>query len=220
MTGAHTQDMGNYGYPQGPQYPPAQVQSHSLQFPADYQQELQRSQNFPQYTSQMAYNVPQQPLPRSPYDAMPQYQPRQSAAIEVLSNQFGVPQYYHGPESIGVSAQTSPAQQYAPSQFQQSLPYQAPGLSRTSVPAAFPTGMAEYPHGGTQDAVEQAEPEPSSPHEAYNHYQRAVRQIFEDTGTGRLVEAAHSLLQVSEWLHTHAKGLGMKAALTPTELRS
>ncbi|KAL8927997.1 MAG: hypothetical protein Q9208_002072 [Pyrenodesmia sp. 3 TL-2023] len=209
IPGVHTPDVGSYGYPQGHQYPPAQVQSSSLQFPTDYHQDLQRS-HFPQYTSQMGYNVSQQPQPRSPYDAMPQYQPRQSAAIEVLSNQFGVPQYFHGGESIGGSAHPSPAQQYAPSHFQQSLTYQAPGLGRASVPEAYPTGMAEYAESGAQEVAEQAEPQTSSQDDEYNdRFPAAIRQVFHDTSEGRLVEAAQSLLEISDWLLVHAQELGL-----------
>ncbi|KAI4147619.1 MAG: hypothetical protein L6R39_003062 [Caloplaca ligustica] len=211
MTGAQHQEVGNYGYAQGSQYQPAQVQSSSLHFPATYQPDLQRSQNVPQYTSQVAYNVPQQQQPRSPYDPMPQYQPRQSAALEVLSNQFGVPQYYPGGEPIGVAAQTSPAQQYAPSHFQQSLPYQAPGIGRGPASTAYPSGMAEYPHSSMQEMVEHPQPETSSHDEEYQKYQEAVRQVFEDASRGRLVEAAQSLLEISEWLRGHAKDLGMLA---------
>lgn len=220
MTGAQHHEMGNYGYPQGPQYHPPQVQSSSLQFPTDYHPDLQRSQNFPQYPSQMAYNVPQQQQPRSPYDAMPQYQPRQSAALEVLSNQFSVPHFYQGGESIGVSAQTSPAQHYAPSQFQQPLPYQATGIGRSAIPPAYPTDMAEYPHSGTQEAAEQAQPESATHGAELHRYQQTVRGVFEDIGRGRLVEAAQSLLEISERLLGRAKDLGgIPASAAPSTLR-
>lgn len=217
VAGAHTPDVGSYGFPPGHQYPSAQVQSSSLHFPTNYHQDLQRS-HFPQYTTQMGYNVSQQPQPRSPYDAMPQYQSRQSAAIEILSNQFGAPQYFHGAESIGVSAQTSPAQEYASSQFQPTLPYQAPGLGRPSVPEAYPTGLAEYAESGAQGAAEQAEPQSSSQDDEYNErFSAALRQVFQDTSKGRLVEAAQSLLHISEWLLVHAQGLGTTSAVAVTD---
>ncbi|KAL8764259.1 MAG: hypothetical protein Q9184_000228 [Pyrenodesmia sp. 2 TL-2023] len=219
ITGVHTPDVGSYGYPQGHQYPPAQVHSSSLQFPTDYNQDLQRS-HFPQYTSQMGYNVSQQRQPRSPYDAMPQYQPRQSAAIEVLSNQFGVPQYFHTAESVGGSAQTSPAQQYTPSHFQQPLPYQAPGLDRPSIPEAYPAGMAEYADSGAQQVAEQGEPQTSSQDDEHNdRFPAAIRQVFRDTSEGRLVEATQSLLEISDWLLVHAQELGNDLRCGPSLIR-
>ncbi|KAI4095557.1 MAG: hypothetical protein LQ348_001091 [Seirophora lacunosa] len=204
ITGAHGQDMGNYGYPQGHQYPPSQVQ-----YPTDYHQDLQRSQNFPQYTSQMAYNVPQQSHPRSPYDAMPQYQPRQSAAIDALPSQFGVHQYYQGGESMSASAQASPAQHYAPSHFQQPLRYQATGIGHSTAPLAYSTAMAEYPQSGTHDVAEQVAPGRSSHEEGYNRYEERLRQVFEKTSKGQLAEAAQALLDNSEWLLVNVKDLGL-----------
>ncbi|KAL8655260.1 MAG: hypothetical protein Q9210_001008 [Variospora velana] len=202
MTGVHGQDLGNYGYPQGHQYPRTQVQ-----YPTDYHQDLQRSQNFPQYTSQMAFNVPQQPQPRLSYDAMPQYQSRQSAAIDALPNQFGVHQYYQGGESIGASAQASPAQQYAQTHFQQPLPYQAPSIGHSTVPSPYSTAMAEYPQSGTHEVAEQAEPGRSSHGEGYNRFEERLRQVFEKISMGRLPEAAQGLLDISEWLLVNAKDL-------------
>ncbi|KAL8975557.1 MAG: hypothetical protein Q9197_000234 [Variospora fuerteventurae] len=202
MTGAQGQDLGNYGYPQGHPYPRTQIQ-----YPTNYHQDLQRSQNFPQYMSQMAFNVPQQPQPRSSYDAMPQYRPRQSAAIDALPNQFGVHQYYQGGESIGASAQASPAQQYTQTHFQQPFPYQAPSVGHSTAPSAFSTTMAEYSQSGTQEVAEQAEPGRSNHEEGYNRYGERLRQVFEKTRKGRLTEAAQELLDISEWLLVNAKYL-------------
>ncbi|KAL8723453.1 MAG: hypothetical protein Q9225_000284 [Loekoesia sp. 1 TL-2023] len=207
-TGAHPHELGGFGYPQSAQYSPAQMQSSSLQFPPDYSQDQQRSQNFPQYTSQMVYNVPQQPQHRSSYEPVPQYHPRQSASLEVMSNQFGVPSYYHSGEPIGPSGHTSPDQQYASSEFHQNISYQTPGGSRQTIPTSYPTGMAEYPHSSAQEVAEQPEPESSAQDEGYDQYQEALRQVFENTSKGRLIEAAHSLLETSEWLLGHVKELG------------
>ncbi|KAL9605789.1 MAG: hypothetical protein Q9179_001022 [Wetmoreana sp. 5 TL-2023] len=209
-TGAHPQELGSFGYPQGPQYPPGQVQGSSLQFPVDYDQDAQRAQNFPSYASQMVYNVPQQPPPRSPYDAVPQYPPRQSAAIEVLTNQFGVPtQYYHQNEPMGASGQASPHQQYASSQYQQAISYQTAGIGRNTMSSSYPTGIPEFPQASAPEAVEQQEQPSTSHDEEYNQYQQALKQTFENASKGRLVEAGQSLLEISEWLLGHAKELGL-----------
>ncbi|KAL8679243.1 MAG: hypothetical protein Q9186_004485, partial [Xanthomendoza sp. 1 TL-2023] len=212
-SGTHHQELGNFGYQQGPQYPAAQLQGSSLQYPTDYNQDPQRPQNFPQYTSQMVYNVPQQNQPRSPYDAVPQYQPRQSAALEVLSNQFGVSQYYNTNEAMGASGHTSTPQQYAPSQFNQSIAYQTPEVGRNTIASPYSVGMTEYAQGTTQegppDVAEQQEEENANLAEAYNDYEEALKATFEKTSKGRLIEAGRSLLEISEWLLGHTKELGL-----------
>lgn len=68
--------------------------------------------------------------------------------------------------------------------------------------------MAEYPHSSAQEVAEQPEPESSAHDEGYDQYQEALRQVFENTSKGQLVEAAHSLLETSEWLLSHVKELG------------
>ncbi|KAL8813107.1 MAG: hypothetical protein Q9223_000633 [Gallowayella weberi] len=209
----HHQELGNIGYQQGPQYPAAQMQGSSLQYSTDYNQEAQRPQNFPQYMSQVVYNVPQQNQPRSPYEAVPQYQPRQSAALEVLSNQFGVSQYYNPHEAMGALGHTSTPQQYAPSQFNQSISYQTPGAGRSTIASPYPVGMTEYAQGtaqeGPPDMAEQQEEESANLADEYNNYQEALKATFEKTSKGRLIEAGRSLLEISEWLLGHTKELGL-----------
>jgi len=99
--GGNPQLLGGFGYTQGQQYSPTHMQGSSLQYQTDYSPETQRQQQFPQYASQLMYSVPQQAQQQSPYEPVPQYQPRQSAALEVLSTQFGVPQFYN-PGEVGV----------------------------------------------------------------------------------------------------------------------
>ncbi|KAL8791394.1 MAG: hypothetical protein Q9213_000010 [Squamulea squamosa] len=210
-TRANPQEFGNYGYPQGPPYPPTQLQGSSMHFPTDYSQDSQRSQPFPQYAPQMVYNVPQQNQPRSPYDTMPQYQPRQSAALEVLSNQFSVPQYYNPNEPVGGSGHTSTPQQYAPSQFNQSIAYQTSGIGRNTIPPPYPVDMADYAQGAAAEGAEQQEQEASDFAEDYDTYQEALRDTFEHTSKVRLAEAGQSLEFISEWLLGHVKELGLAA---------
>ena len=69
--------------------------------------------------------------------------------------------------------------------------------------------MAEYPETGAHDVIEQQEVAQDSGYdEAYNQYQNALRQTFENTRSGRLIEAGQSLLEISEWLLGHAAELG------------
>ncbi|KAL8973208.1 MAG: hypothetical protein Q9183_000110 [Haloplaca sp. 2 TL-2023] len=208
--GAHSQELGGFGYPQGTHYPPTQMQGSPLQFSSEYEPEVQRSQNFPSYTPQMMYNVPQQPQPRSPYESMPQYQPRQTAAMEGLSNQFGVSTQYYAPsEPSAASGQASPQRQYPPTHYQQALAYQTPGTGRHPIPASYPAGMAEYSPASMPDASELQE-QPSTDFEAdYGRYQEGLKKTLENASKGRLAEAGHLLLEVSEWLLGRAKVLGL-----------
>jgi hypothetical protein len=210
VSGSNPQLMGGYGYTQGQQYATPQMQGNTLQYQGDYSQDPQRQQQFPQYASQIMYSVPQQVQPQSPYDTVPQFQPRQSAAIEVLSTQFGVPQYYNSGEP---TTQPGPATiaQYAPPQFQQPIQYHQPSTSqgRSTLQPSYPTGMADFSQHSGPDPVEQQNPEAAKFDQAYNQYQEALKQTFENTRAGRLVEASESLLEISEWLLGHAAELGM-----------
>lgn len=219
-TGAHTQELGNFGYPQGSPYLPTQMQGSSMQLPTDYSQDSQRTQPFPQYASQMVYNVPQQNQPRSPYDTMPEYQPRQSAALEVLSSQFGVPQYYHPNEPVGGSGHTSTPQQYTPSQFNQHISYQAPGTGRSTIQSPYPVDMAEYSQSTAPEVAGQQEQEIPNFAEGYNEYQEMLKGAFENTSQGRLTEAGGSLLDMSERLLGHAKELGMAVRKFPSRFQT
>ncbi len=205
----NVQGYGNYGYAEQSPYAAPSLATSSMQYPSDYTQSTQRQtqQQFTQYAPNVMYNVPQQPPPQSPYDSVPQYQPRQSAAIEVLSTQFGVPPYYASNEPTSAPGPAVP-QPYAPTQF---LTYpQPPSVGRASLGQSYPTGMAEFAQQGATELLERPElaQEPSSFDDAYNQYQNALRLTFENTRGGRLVEAGQSLLEISGWLLGHAEELG------------
>ena len=70
--------------------------------------------------------------------------------------------------------------------------------------------MPEYSEPAAPDVLEQQDTaqDPSGYDEAYNQYQNALRQTFEDTRHGKLIEAGRSLLDLSEWLLGHAVELG------------
>ena len=68
--------------------------------------------------------------------------------------------------------------------------------------------MADFSQPSGSDALEQQNPEGSKFDQAYNQYQEALKQTFENTRAGRLVEAGTSLLEISEWLLGHAAELG------------
>ncbi|KAJ5166365.1 uncharacterized protein N7482_005146 [Penicillium canariense] len=173
---------------------------------------------FVPYESAMLYGFSQQGPAQGPFDVVPQYPTRQSAAIETLSNQFPVSQYFASEESTGTGVPgLSP---YMNTQ----LPYTQPGsMARSSTTQPFPTTMADFTPLGTGSSArldalpvqQQADPsaqpvaDPSSLDEAYAQYQRALRSTFDQTRAGRLVEASQSLLEISEWLVTNARDLGI-----------
>lgn len=203
--GGNTQDPGAFGFQQAQPY---QMQGTSLQFPPDYPQELQRQQQFSNYTSPMAPNVPQQVQPPSPYDTMAQYQPRQSAAIEVLSTQFGVPPYYNPGEATSAPGPASMPQHYASANFPPQVQYPSASLERPVAPQPYQPEMAEYerPEVAAPQAEEIAQD--TGPDARYERYQDEMRALNQNISEGRLSEAGPSLLELSEWLLGNVVGLG------------
>lgn len=215
-----------YGYTQGQQYAAQPLHGSSLQYTPDFSPpDTQRQQQFPQYASSMMYNVPPQTQQQSPYESVSQYQPRQSAAIEVLTTQFGVPQYFNPSEPTSAAGPAVP-QQYASAQFQQPMTYppQQASLARSTNPSSYQSSMADFAQPIASEALEQQELtlDSSSYDDAYNQYQNALKLTFENTRSGRLIEAGQSLLEISEWLLGHAVELGRptfarKSPSIPTE---
>ena len=208
-----SQGIGNYGYTQGQPFAP-QLQGSSLQYQQDYPQDQQRQQQppqqYPQYGPNMMYNIPQQAQPQT-YESVPQFQQRQSAAVEVLPNQFGVPQYFSTGEATSMSGPASMTPQFATTQFQQPMSYQSPAqLERSGLSAQYTPGMAEYGQTDVADVLESQDSgaENNSYNEAYEQYQNALRQTFESTSQGRLVEAGRSLLGLTDWLLGNVVDLG------------
>ena len=188
-----------------------QQQQHGQHQHHPQAQEQQEQQQFPHYGSNMVYNIAQQAQPQSPYEAVPQFQPRQSTGLEVLPNQFGVPQYYTPNEQGGTGVPAVPSH-YLTAQIQPAATYAPQGsvVSSTSAPS-FSATMTDYNPVDVSEPSEQQDlaPEPSNYDDAYNQYQQALRQTFENTRCGRLMDASQSLLEISEWLLGNAVDLGM-----------
>lgn len=210
-SGGTPQDLAGYGYPPGQQYAAPQMQGTSLQYSPDYAPDAQRQQQqFPHYTSQIMYNVSPQTQQQSPYETVPQYPPRQTAALEVLSNQFGVPQYYVTGETTSAPVPASMAQQYTPAQFQQPLPYQPQAsITQSSLTSTYTPGMTDFPQPSAAEVSEPEDQDTSTFDRLHGEYQVALKRAFESTCAGRLVEAGRSLLDISEWLLGHAGELGL-----------
>ncbi|RPB05798.1 hypothetical protein L873DRAFT_1825076 [Choiromyces venosus 120613-1] len=185
--------------------------------PINYQSEYQpdsqhRQQNYPPYSSNLVYNIPQQ-THNSSYAPVQSYAPRQTAAIEVLSSQFaGSSQYYvpgESPTSVptGVSHHPSSSQFSSPSYAQYS-----PTAAR--LPHAYASAIPELNQPPASEPVE--DPEFSQQNhsataldDAYNQYQSALKRTFQNMRDGRLGEAGTSLLTISDWLLSNAVELGL-----------
>ncbi|KAK2791726.1 hypothetical protein FQN52_004642 [Onygenales sp. PD_12] len=206
---------GGYGYTESPSYsapslPGGTLQSGGLQYQPNFSTSPRnQQQRLPQYDSDMVYNITPQDQPQASYEAVSHYPPRHSAAIEVLATQFGVPQYFPSdePTVAGVSDQYLTAAQV------QSTAYSQPAsLTRATTATTLPEMMTDFHPSSAAEPIDNQEfpREPSSGFDdAYNQYQQALRQTFENTRAGRLAEASQSLLEISEWLLGNAADLGL-----------
>lgn len=211
----NAQDMSSFGpYPAPQDYASPQLQGQGSSFPyqSQYTQDPQRQQPYPQqYTPQLMYGVPQhQPQNQTQYESVPQYQPRPPAAAEILSTEYGVPQYYN--PDAGGSNTTSAA---APPQYP-NVPYQQPlqyppvaDLERSTLVSRYPGMEPELAQPPTAESTEPQQRQPDRYDVFYNRYRRALRETNENASRGRLVQAGESLLEISEWLLSNAEGLGM-----------
>ncbi|OCK85078.1 hypothetical protein K432DRAFT_73632 [Lepidopterella palustris CBS 459.81] len=217
-TGSRANPQGyGYAYGEGTQFVGSAIQPAGLPYPPEYAQEQQRaSQQYPQYGQNIMYNVPPQQAaaPQSPYEAVQPYQqPRQSAAIEVLSTQFGVPQQYYvagegGPTSAPATAM---ATQNVPSQYPP-LGYttQQSPVRRETLAPAYAAGMNDPNQGSSQGAFSQSNYAAQGGSEfdtAYNQYQTELKRTFQHVRDGRLSDAGTLLLNISEWLLGNAESL-------------
>ncbi|KAJ5902524.1 hypothetical protein N7495_003052 [Penicillium taxi] len=196
---------------------PAQHRSQRMQHqPQHHQQQQQDTQSFVQYESGMLYGFGQQGPVQGPFDVVSQYSTRQSAAIEALSNQFAVPQYFapEEPSGTGVPGLSS--------YMNPQIPYNQPSpIARPSTTQSFSTTMPDFISMGVgssrldpsplqhPDPSHQTATASSSIEHSYFQYQRRLRTTFDRTRAGRLIEANTSLLEISDWLVTNARDLGI-----------
>lgn len=204
--GGTNQALGNYGFVPGQaQYTP-HLQDTSLQYQSEFPHDTQRQQQYPQDAQNIMYNLQQQAPSQSPYDPVQQYQPRQSAALEALPNQFGVSPYYNPGQPSSAPGPVTVPQQYVPAQFQQ---YQAPLAGGAALASSYTANMAEYAQSTVPEIPEQPEVAQSEGYDdAYHRYLTTLKEIFEKTRDGKLAEAGELLLSVTGWLLGHAEELG------------
>lgn len=175
---------------------------HPINYQSDYPHESHgRQQPFPSYSSNLVYNVPHS----QSYGSLQSY-PRQTAAIEVLSSQFaGASQYYVSgePSSQMGSSHHPPSSQFSSPTYSQYSPA-AQGLRY--VPS-LPNAPPPPPHSEQVDDSEFTQ-QHHALDDAYNQYQNVLKRTFQNMRDGRLGEASTSLLNISDWLLSHAVELG------------
>ncbi|KAL5334792.1 hypothetical protein BJX70DRAFT_391162 [Aspergillus crustosus] len=202
-----------YGYTDSTFHGGVLQEDELQQYPPTLRDHQNRQHPFPSYESEMVYNLGQQGPAQNPYEVVPPYPSRQSAALDSLSGQFSVPQYFAPNEPSGAGL---PSQYLAPGLSLSA--YNQPGpIGRSSATQPFLATMADMnPVGaaaGQQQAIPQSQPqalsEPSASAEPYRQFQQALRGTIDHTSAGRLVEASRSLLQISEWLVANARELGI-----------
>ena len=205
--GEHGQELGVYSYTQGPYTP--QIQDSSLQYQSEFPQDAQRQQPFPSYSSNIMYNLTSPAQQPSVYESVAQYQPRQPATIEALSNQFGVAQYYNTSEPS--TASVSVPQTYSLASYQQHLQNQqgSQGSRATNI-SPYPVVMSDYAQLGMPNVLDQQNPsqELETTDDAHSTYLETVKRTYQDAYDGKLIEAGRRLLELSEWLLGHANDLG------------
>ena len=206
--GGHGQEIEGYSYTQGPYTP--QIQDSSLQYQPDFSQDAQRQQPFHTYSPNIMYNITSQAQQPSGYESVAQYQSRRPAtAIEVLSSQLGVPQYYNTSEASTTSAPIPQA--YSSTPFQQQVPYQQSSQrGRAANISPYQGTVSDYAQLGMSNVVDQQNTpqEHESTDDAYSTYLDTLKRTYQDAYDGKLVEAGQRLLELSEWLLGHADDLG------------
>ena len=184
--GKSVQDEQCFGYAQEYQYPARQVHDSSSQYQPAYFQSAVNQQWFPKNASQMGYNTSTQPF----YGGVPPYQSREPTAADSLSNRFDIPQSYTAGDNERISGSGAMPQQYP------TPPTLASSDLRTD---------PEFLQAAGAKLTDQQQREIKS----YGYVYIQLMRTNKNTSHGKLVAAAESLFEISEWLFSHAAGLGM-----------
>ena len=187
-SGGQPQGISGYGYAAGPQYTDTHMQGNPLQYQPDYIQDSQRQHQYPGYTSQM---LQQQVQPPSPYDNMPQYPPRQSAAIP---SQFGVSPYYNSGESTSASIPAPiMSQHHGAANYQPQLPYQTSSIDRSALSPTYASSMTGFPPAALPVPEEQAT------QSWEREFEEGLQEINLSISNGTIGKAGPTLLEFSQW---------------------
>ena len=90
--------------------------------------------------------------------------------------------------------------------YQQRLQYDhTTDLEHFTLASSVPTTDPEFPQAPGAELADQQQREIDS----YDYFYSQLMETNENTSYGKLVAAAESLLEISEWLFSHAAGLGI-----------
>ncbi|KAL1953112.1 hypothetical protein VTO42DRAFT_3592 [Malbranchea cinnamomea] len=186
---------------------PASSRQHPSQATQQHHEQQGQQHHRVPYDASMVYNLAPQAQPQAPYDGNSSYPPRHSPAIQVLATQFGVPQYFGADEPAGAGV----SGQYLTSQVQTAPYSQPPSAVRSTTASAYSEAMPGLTHTVTSEPLQPQEiqRETSNVDDGYQRYQQTLRQTFEYTRAGQLIEASNSLLEISEWLLGNVVQLGL-----------
>lgn len=136
---------------------------------------------------------------------MPQYQQRQSAAIEVMSSQLGqIPQYMQQGEQAGLRM-PSAATNYGSSQAEQTQ-HPATTVQRGALPSQYSQEAVDYGVVEERQSQQPTQPPPPSAAEQeallqeFRQYELHLRTTFEDIIAGRVTDASEKIIGISRWL--------------------
>ena len=184
------------------QYTPGYVQDPSRQ------QQMQQPSAHQQYPPYGQNVMLQSGSSQGVYDPVPHFQQRQAAAVEVLTNQFGVPQYLPGSEHTTVAVPT-PQSQYVTSQAEQA--YAQPiSTSRPSLPHGYATASTDYSSFDQQEVQDTQEAETVQPtlNESLRQCKDQLKIAFGCIRLGRVTEASAKVMDITRWLLTSVVMLG------------
>lgn len=225
MTRPYPPTYGTYGYHD--QYPGAQLHSSSpmqgveMQYSPAYVQDASRSQQIQQSPTHQPYAPYGQGsmIPSASghaiYDTMPQYQQRQTAAIEVMASQFAIPSYPGAPDPSGVASSSQyMTSQSDPSVYANPNPTHAPTLH-----SSYPKTAIDYPLTEQQPAQEQLDAAAQAAlEEGFRNYEQQLHNVVDLINASRITEANEQLLAATRWLVDSIVPLG-KSGKTSTRDR-
>jgi hypothetical protein len=178
-----------------------------MQYQPGYPQDQRQQQSFAAYNPELMYNVPQQAPQNTVYESTPQFQARQPAAMQMLSD-VAVPYFPNEPNSApGPPSLQHHASSSSSYQQHQSSPGDRAPLLQQGYSGAIGLGGMPQP---ASEIMEEEDFQAQGPgmEAAYTAYQTALKEIFQNIIHGRLMDASSSLLEVSEWLLGHVGDLG------------
>ena len=193
---------------------PAALPPNTMQYQAGYPQDQRQQPGFTAYSPELMYNVAQQATPSNVYDSTQQFQARQPAGMQMLSDVAG-PYFTNettsapGPPSLQHHTSSSSSNVYQ--QHQQSPADRTPLLQQGYTSSMAMGGLPQ----GPPEMMEEEDFQAQGPgmEAAYTTYQTALKEVFQNIINGRLAEASSSLLEVSEWLLGHVGDLGKSSFL-------